>query len=75
MKRQYRYAIIMEEDKDGFFAMAPELQGCYASGDTYEEAMSNIKDVIKLNLEDRLADKENIYPAKSISLSTVEVAA
>ena len=53
--KQYDLPIIIERDKDGYFANCPELQGCYAQGDTYEDALDNIKDAIKLHLEDRLS--------------------
>jgi predicted RNase H-like HicB family nuclease len=48
-------SIVVEKDKDGYVAECRELQGCYATGETYEEAMKNIKEVIKLHLEDRVA--------------------
>jgi predicted RNase H-like HicB family nuclease len=65
--------IVIEADADGFYVSCPVLQGCYSQGDTYEEAVQNIRDAIKLHLEDRLADGEEI-PQVSVSLSTVEVA-
>jgi len=50
-------------------------RGCYSQGDTYEEALENIKDAVKLHMEDIIQSKENL-PNKidSISLSTIEVA-
>lgn len=72
--KQYYFSIIVEQDKNGYFVSCPELQGCYSQGNTYEEALENIKDAIKLNLMDRIADKEGLPDAKVISLSTVEVA-
>ena len=71
--KQYDLPIIIEQDKDGYFANCPELQGCYAQGDTYEEALNNIKDAIKLHLEDRLSEKEDLPEPKSVSLSTVHI--
>ena len=65
--------IVIEGDADGYFVSCPALQGCYSQGDTYEEAVENIKDAIKLRIADRLADGEEI-PQVSVSLSTVEVA-
>jgi len=64
--------IVIEADSDGFFVSCPPLQGCYSQDDTYEEAVENIKDAIKLHIEDRLADGEEI-PQVSVSLSTVEI--
>jgi predicted RNase H-like HicB family nuclease len=73
--KNYRFSVVIEQDKDGYFAFCPELQGCYSQGDTYEEALENIKDALRLCVEDYLAEhKEVPEPAQSISLSTIEVA-
>ncbi len=72
--KTYRLSVVIEKDADGYFAFCPELQGCYTQGNTYEEALTNIKDSIKLHLEDRLAAKEDIPQAEAISLTQVEVA-
>ncbi|HEV2617892.1 MAG TPA: type II toxin-antitoxin system HicB family antitoxin [Candidatus Acidoferrales bacterium] len=66
--------IAIEADSDGYFVCCPALQGCYRQGDTYEEAVENIKDAIRLHIEDHLADGEEIPEHVSVSPSTVEVA-
>lgn len=71
--KQYNFSIIIEQDENGYFAFCPELQGCYVQGETYEKVMRNIKDAINLNVEDRIADKEELPEIKSVSLSTVAV--
>lgn len=68
------FPIVVEADSDGYFVSCPALQGCYSQGDTYEDAVENIKDAIRLHIEDRLADDEEIPQQVSVSLSTVEVA-
>lgn len=73
--KQYNFPIVIEQDNDGFFAFCPELQGCYSHGDTHEEALANVKDAIRLHIEDRNANNEEISETKSVSLSMVEVAA
>jgi len=65
--------IVIEGDADGYFVSCPALQGCYSQGETYEEAIANIKDAMRLHIEDRMADGEEI-PVVSVSLSTVEIA-
>ncbi len=50
----YKFSVVIERDADGYFALCPELQGCYTQGDTYEEVLDNIKDAIHLHVEDRL---------------------
>ncbi len=67
--------MVTEKDADGYFAFCPELQGCYTQGDSYEEALENIKDAIRLlHIEDRLENKEDIPLIESISLTSLEVA-
>ena len=66
--------IVIAAEADGYHVSCPSLQGCYSQGDTYKEAATNIKDAIRLHLEDRLGDREEIPQQVSISLSTVEVA-
>jgi len=66
--------IVIEADSDGYFVSCPSLEGCYSQGDSYEEAVRNIRDAIRLHIEDRLADGEEIPEPASVSLSTVEVA-
>jgi len=72
--KQLTLPIIVESDADGYFVSCPALQGCYSQGDTYEEAIENIKDAIRLHIEDRLASGEEVPEHLSVSLSTVEVA-
>jgi predicted RNase H-like HicB family nuclease len=72
--RQLTLPIVIEGDADGYFVSCPALQGCYSQGDTYEQAVENIKDAIRLHLQDRIASGEEIPEHVSVSLSTVEVA-
>jgi len=65
--------VIIEKDKDGYFAFCPDLQGCYTQGDSYEEVLSNIEDAIRLHIEDRLENGEPIPISEMVSLTTLEV--
>ena len=69
----YRLSVVIEKDKDGYFAFCPELQGCYTQGDSYDEALENIKDAIHLHLEDMIEGGEDIPVVESISLTSLEV--
>ena len=66
--------MIVEKDKDGYFAFSPDLQGCYTQGDTFEEVIKNIRDAARLHIEDRLESGEEIILPESISLTSLEVA-
>ena len=70
----YKFSVVIEKDKDGYFAFCPELQGCYTQGETYEETIKNIKDAIHLHLEDRIESGEEIPEVESVSLTSLEVA-
>jgi len=73
MTMKYRFPIIIEKDKEGYFANCPAIQGCYTQGDTYDEALANIHDAIELNLEDMIAQKEEIREPQEVTFSSVEV--
>ena len=72
--KTYRFSIVTEKDEEGYFAFCPELQGCYTQGDTYEEVLENIKDAIRLHVNDRLDNREEVSQAQSVSLTSLEVA-
>lgn len=53
--------MVVERDEDGLYvASVPLLQGCYTQGETYEEALENIKDAIRLHIEARRALGEQV---------------
>ncbi|OGE32151.1 hypothetical protein A3C59_00295 [Candidatus Daviesbacteria bacterium RIFCSPHIGHO2_02_FULL_36_13] len=71
----YNFPVIVEKDEDGFFvADCPDLQGAHAQGKTIEEAISNIRDVIKLHLKILKEDKQDIPNLTPVSMTSLEVA-
>jgi len=69
----FRFSVVIEKDEEGYTAFCPELQGCYAQGETYEEVLDNIRDAIHLHIDDRIQSGEKIPQAQLINLTTVEV--
>jgi len=67
------WPVIVEKDEDGYFAYCPQLQGCYTQGETYEEVMDNIRDAIRLHIEDRVAAHEPLPRVQALSLTAIEV--
>jgi predicted RNase H-like HicB family nuclease len=45
---KYETIIYWSEEDQVYLAEVPELSGCIAHGDSYEAALSNIKDAIQL---------------------------
>ncbi len=70
----FKVSIVVEKDKNGYYAYCPELQGCYSQGDTYEEVVENIRDAIKLHIEDRIDKGEEIPQSEITSIANIEVA-
>ena len=67
-------SVVIERDPGGYFSFCPELQGCYTQGNTFEEALENIRDAIRLHVIDRLESGEEVPQAEEISLTSLEVA-
>ncbi|MCL4512869.1 MAG: type II toxin-antitoxin system HicB family antitoxin [Candidatus Eremiobacteraeota bacterium] len=74
MKKLYHFSVVIEKDKDGYFAFCPELQGCYTQGESYEGALKNIKDAVAIHLKDRMALGEEIPQCETVSLTSLEIA-
>ncbi len=52
------YNVIFQKEAEGGFSVwVPALPGCASQGETFEEALDNIKEAIALYLDD---DKENL---------------
>ncbi len=72
----YRLQVIIEQDEDGIYvAECPALQGCYSQGDTFEEALENVRDVIQMCLreaEDEGRPVETRYP-EVVGIKTLEI--
>ena len=48
------FTVVIEKDENGIFiAEVPDLKGCYTQGDSVEEVMKNIKEVIEMCLEEQ----------------------
>ena len=44
--------VVVEKDEDGFFVVeCPILKGCYTQGETLDEALKNIHEVMEMCLE------------------------
>ncbi len=75
--KKYNLQVVIEQDEDGVFvAECPALQGCYAQGETFEEAIKNIEDVIIMCIEELKEEKKRInlkYP-EVIGIKNLEVA-
>ena len=55
---KFRFPVIVEVDEDGYYIVScPLFKGCHTYGETIEEAMNNIREVIEMCLEEEGIDK------------------
>jgi predicted RNase H-like HicB family nuclease len=60
MSLKYAVEIFYSEEDEGYIAIAPELPGCSAFGETEEEALKEIKTAVALWLETAKKEKRDI---------------
>ncbi len=58
--KRYTILPISDPEEGGYTATVPTLLGCVTEGDTLEETLENVKDAIRLYLEDVEASGESI---------------
>ena len=56
----YRFSAYVIRDIEGWVAVCPEFPDCRALGATYEQALDNLRDVIRIYVEDGLGDDEPV---------------
>jgi predicted RNase H-like HicB family nuclease len=56
----FRFSVVVEQNERGFYAHCPELEGCTGHGNTYDEALKDVKEHIMARLEEKLRAGEEI---------------
>ena len=64
---------IIEKDDDGYFAQILELKGCVTQGNTYEEALFNIKEAAEIYLDSLKVEELKLFQQRSVSITPIEV--
>lgn len=62
----YPIAVEKGSNTEAYGVQVPDIQGCFSAGDTFEEALENVKEAIAFHLEGLAEDGENIPLASSI---------
>ena len=66
------FTAIIEQDEDGLYVgRVPSLRGCVTQGETIDELVENLKDAIKLFLEDE--NNSQIEVNKFVGTQQIEV--
>jgi predicted RNase H-like HicB family nuclease len=69
----YKVSIVVEKDEHGYYAYSPELEGCQSEGDSYEDAIKNIKEAVELYLETLSDEEKKAMLSKEILTTSLEV--
>lgn len=64
------FTVYIEQDEDGvYLGSVPAIPSCYAQGDTQEELMKNLKEVIKLCIRNQ---RTTINKTRFVGIQNVE---
>ena len=68
--------ICSKQSNGAYFAICPEIGGCFTQGDTYEEAFMNLKELVEITIREELTkvDIDEILMAKTKIFSEFEIA-
>ena len=58
-------AMFQKESEGGYSVWVPSLPGCASQGETFEEALENIKEAMTLYLEDESEEAEQISDVRN----------
>jgi predicted RNase H-like HicB family nuclease len=72
MEKRHFTTILEPEEDGGWHAFCPVLKGCHTQGETFDEALRNVKEAITLYLESLLEHGE-LAPEENIVIEPVEV--
>jgi predicted RNase H-like HicB family nuclease len=60
--KKLHFPIMIEIDEDGYFIVScPVFKGCHSYGETIDEAIENIKEVIEMCLEEQEMEPVNKF--------------
>ncbi len=76
VRKVLEFKVFLEPDETGGYVVScPSLPGCFSQGETVEEALVNIKEAIKLCIEDMKSQKEKVRDSSRTLVSSVLVQA
>ncbi len=60
--KKIHFPVIIEMDEDGYYIVScPLFKGCHSYGETIEEALENIREVIEICLEETEIEELNKF--------------
>jgi predicted RNase H-like HicB family nuclease len=69
----YRFSVVIGKNGNGWVAVCPEFEDCEVLGETYEQALANIRYAIQVRIEDSLGDDEGIPQVEAVNFTTLRL--
>jgi len=69
----YRFSVVIGKNGNGWLAVCPEFGDCEAHGESYEDALANIRETIQVRIEDSLGDNEDIPQAETVNFTMLRL--
>lgn len=69
-----KLAAVIEHDNHGYYAFCPELKGCHTQGDTFEEALANLREAVELYLETLSEEEKSTVFSRSVITTSLDMA-
>ena len=68
--------ICSKQSNGAYFAICPEIKGCFTQGDTYEEVYANLKELVEITIKEEMQEEdiEEILLSKTKIFSEFEIA-
>ena len=68
--------ICSKQSNGTYFAVCPEIRGCFTQGDTYEDAFASLKELVEVTVREELTetDLEEIMMSKTKIFTEFEIA-
>ena len=70
---KYHLDVIIEKDKDGYYAFCPALEGCQSQGQTFEEVYRGIQEAAELYWETLSSQEAEALLGTKVITTTLEV--
>ena len=70
---KYHLDVIIEKDKDGYYAFCPALEGCQSQGQTFEEVYRGIQEAAELYWETLSSQEAEALLDTRVITTTLEV--
>jgi predicted RNase H-like HicB family nuclease len=66
------FTVFIEQDEDGvYIGSVPSISGCHAQGDTQEELLKNLSEVIRLCL--RNMDSREVHKHRFVGIQNLDL--